>query len=290
MQVADGEEVDACLTLKVLRQADPQRLARMTSQELRQDFLLDDLFLPGRLQMAHTDPDRCIVGAALPLGKSLLLEGCEFLRTRYFTQRREVGIINLGGPGLVHVGQAEYSLQSRDGLYAGSGPTALRFSTVSLNDPAVFYFVSYPAHASYPTQLIPRDSVESVRLGRQENANQRILNRYIHADGVRSCQLVMGLTQLERGSVWNTMPVHTHERRSEVYLYFDLPEDGLVVHCFGLPTETRHVMVRNRQAVCSPGWSIHSGVGTSHYAFIWAMGGENQDFADMDPVPMEVLG
>ncbi len=133
------------------------------------------------------------------------------------------------------------------------------------------------------------DVVESVRLGRQENANQRTLNRYIHADGVRSCQLVMGLTQLERGSVWNTMPVHTHERRSEIYVYFDMPEDALVVHCFGLPTETRHVMVRNRQAVCSPGWSIHCGVGTSHYAFIWAMGGENQDFSDMDPVAMETL-
>ncbi len=289
MRVADDIEVDASVTLRTIRQADPLRLATMTSDEVRRDFLIDDLFVPGRLQMAHTDADRGIVGSAVPLGKSLLLEACDFLRSRCFTERREVGIINIGGPGLVHVGQAEYPLEGRDGLYVGSGVHPLRFTTLEVNHPAAFYFVSYPAHASCPTQVIPRDSVESVRLGQSENANQRILNRYIHQGGVRSCQLVMGLTQLEPGSVWNTMPVHTHERRSEIYLYFDLPEDGLVFHCLGVPNETRHVIVRNRQAVCAPGWSIHCGAGTSNYAFIWAMGGENQDFSDMDPVPMQTL-
>jgi len=261
----------------------------MTTEEVRRDFLLDDLFAPGHLSMVHSEQDRAIVGSALPLGEALLLNSCQFLRARCFTERREVGIINIGGPGLVQVGQAEYSLDSRDGLYVGSGRHPLQFSTVQPDNPAVFYFVSYPAHATYPTHLIRQIEAESATLGRPENANQRTINKYIHPGGVRSCQLVMGLTQLEPGSVWNTMPVHTHERRSEIYLYFDLPDDGLVIHCFGVPTETRHVMVRNRQAVCSPGWSIHCGAGTSNYAFIWAMGGENQDFSDMDPVAMKSL-
>ncbi len=289
MRLAESEERETGVSVRTVRQADPRRLATMSSEEVRREFLLDDLFVPGHLRMVHTEQDRAIVGSAIPLGQSLLLEGCEFLRTRCFTERREVGIINIGGPGLVQVGQAEYSVEPRDGLYVGIGKHPLRFSSVQRENPAAFYFVSYPAHAGYPTQLIRKNEAESASLGRPENANQRTINKYIHPGGVRSCQLVMGLTQLAPGSVWNTMPVHTHERRSEIYLYFDMPEDALVVHCFGAPTETRHVMVRNRQAVCSPAWSIHCGAGTSNYAFIWAMGGENQDFSDMDAVPMQSL-
>jgi 4-deoxy-L-threo-5-hexosulose-uronate ketol-isomerase len=281
--------LDPAFSLRRVRGVDPQFLGTMSSSEIRRSFLVDHLFAPGAVRMARFDQDRAIAGSAVPCGGPLMLNRCDDPNSRLFTDRREIGIINIGAAGIVRVGQEPFRLEKRDGLYVGSGGRMLEFSSMDGSDPASFYFVSYPAHVSHPVQLVRADQAETTRLGRRENSNERTIHKYIHPGGARSCQLMMGLTQLEAGSVWNTMPVHTHERRSEIYLYFDLPKDGVVIHCLGLPSETRHVIVRNRQAISAPGWSIHCGAGTSHYAFIWAMGGENQDFSDMDPIPMEGL-
>jgi 4-deoxy-L-threo-5-hexosulose-uronate ketol-isomerase len=275
--------------LRVIPMTDCERLAAMTSGEIRKYFLVDDLFEPGRLQLAYSDYDRLIVGSAVPSFETISLDNASALRADYFTQRREVGVMNLGGPGAVDVEGTRYELCGRDGLYIGRGNPSIQFSSHGPDRPAAFYLVSYPAHATYPVRLIRKQDAEQLQLGDPAAANRRTLHRYIHQAGVQSCQLVMGLTELDTGSVWNTMPVHTHERRSEVYLYFDLPDDGLVIHCLGQPHETRHVIVRNRQAVLSPGWSIHAGAGTSNYSFVWAMGGENQEFSDQNPIPMEDL-
>ncbi len=275
--------------LRVVPVVDSERLAAMTSSEIRKFFLVDDLFQPASVQLAYSDYDRLIVGSAVPSFETISLDGGEALRADYFTQRRELGVINLGDPGVVEVEGTGYELGERDGLYIGRGNPSIRFSCQDPLRPAAFYLVSYPAHATYPVRVIRKREAEHVELGDPVTSNRRSLHKYIHPAGVQSCQLVMGLTELDTGSVWNTMPVHTHERRSEIYLYFDLPENGLVIHCLGRPQETRHVMVRNRQAILSPGWSIHAGAGTSNYSFIWAMGGENQDFSDMNPIPMEDL-
>jgi 4-deoxy-L-threo-5-hexosulose-uronate ketol-isomerase len=261
----------------------------MGSRDLRKYFLVDDLFQPALLQLTYCEYDRLIVGSAVPSFETISLDAASALRADYFTQRREVGVINLGGPGTIEVEGTSYELCNRDGLYIGRGNPSIRFRSQDPGRPAAFYLVSYPAHAGHPVRLIRKQEAEYVVLGDSSTANRRTLRRYIHQGGVQSCQLVMGLTELDTGSVWNTMPVHTHERRSEIYLYFDLPENGVVLHCLGRPQETRHVVIRNRQAVLSPGWSIHAGAGTSNYSFIWAMGGENQEFADQTPVPMEDL-
>ncbi len=275
--------------LRVIPMTDSERLPSMSSRELRRFFLVDGLFQPARLQLSYSEYDRLIVGSVVPSFETISLDAASALRADYFTQRREVGVINLGGPGGVDVEGISYELGERDGLYIGRGNPSIRFCSQDPDRSAAFYLVSYPAHATHPVRLIRKQEAEHVQLGDPASANRRTLHRYIHQAGVQSCQLVMGLTELDTGSVWNTMPVHTHERRSEIYLYFDLPENGLVVHCLGQPHETRHVIVRNRQAVLSPGWSIHAGAGTSNYSFIWAMGGENQEFSDQNPVPMEDL-
>jgi len=275
--------------LRVVPTTDSERLASMSSGELRRCFLVDDLFQPDRLQLSYSEYDRLIVGSAVPSCETITLDGAGGLKADYFTQRREVGVVNVGGAGEVEVEGTSYELGVRDGLYVGRGNPNIRFRSKDPERPAAFYLVSYPAHATYPVRAIRRQEVERVQLGDDASSNRRNLHKYIHPAGVQSCQLVMGLTELDIGSVWNTMPVHIHERRSEIYLYFDLPDNGLVIHCLGQPHETRHVVVRNRQAVLSPSWSIHAGAGTSNYSFIWAMGGENQDFADMEPVPMEEL-
>ncbi len=269
---------------------DPESVKRMTTQEVRKTFLVDSLFGSGALQMIYTDVDRAIIGSAVPTRTALkLLSSKKEMASEYFTERRELGIINIGGDGIVKADGKEYSLSCKDALYIGRGTNEIEFKSVKPKEPAAFYFVSYPAHQNLPTTKAAFADAEHNPLGNAKDANKRTINKFIHPDGIKSCQLVMGLTELEEGSVWNTMPVHTHQRRTEVYMYFNLPQDALLFHLLGEPGETRHIVIRDRQAVVSPSWSIHSGVATQKYSFIWAMGGENQAFDDMDWVAMKSL-
>ena len=269
---------------------DDRSYTRMTTAELRGAFLIERLFNPGRISMVYCDADRAIVGGAVPLAGPLLLEaGKKEMAASYFTERREVGIVNVGGPGTVHAGETSYPLPARDILYIGKGVKEIRFASADQAHPACFYFVSFPAHAPCPAVLIPRGEAESSSLGSASGSNARTIRRYIHAAGAKSCQLVMGITELEEGSVWNTMPPHTHMRRTEVYMYFGLPENALAIHLMGKPDETRSLVVRDREVVLSPAWSIHAAAGTQNYSFVWAMGGENQEFGDMDSVNMQEL-
>jgi len=269
--------------------ADPVRFARMTTEEVRESFLVDTLFAADRITMLYSDVDRAIVGSAVPAKKALLLESAPELRADTFCERRELGILNIGGAGTVTVDGTEYPMAPRDGLYVGRGSKAIAFASEAGRTPARYYLVSYPAHAACPTVHIRRSEAEPVELGSQEGSNKRTIYKLIHPAGARSCQLVMGFTVLEAGSVWNTMPPHTHERRMEAYLYFDMPEDGRVFHFMGRPEETRHIVVADGQAVISPSWSLHSGVGTGAYTFCWSMGGENQAFDDMDHLTIDQL-
>ena len=240
--------------------------------------------------MLYSDVDRSITGSAVPTNDKLkLLSSTKEMAAEYFLQRREIGIINIGGDGLITADEKVFSLAYKDALYIGKGTKEIDFASIRPEQPAKFYFVSYPAHMEYPTVHRKFSEAESVQLGSQKDANKRTIYKYIHPNGIKSCQLVMGLTELDEGNVWNTMPVHTHQRRSEVYMYFNIKEDAVVLHLFGEPNETRHFILRNGQAVISPSWSVHSGVATQNYSFIWGMGGENQDFDDMDWVPMNEL-
>jgi len=253
-------------------------------------FLIDNLFAPDEVPLTYSEIDRSITGSAVPKMKPLaLLATKKEMAAEYFTERREIGIINIGGMGSINVDGKAFVLEQKDALYIGRGTRVIEFESAKEIDPAKFYFVSYPAHKEYPTTHIPFADADRSNLGSQQDANKRTINRLIHANGVKSCQLVMGLTELEEGSVWNTMPPHMHQRRSEIYMYFHIIHDAVVVHLFGQPGETRHLIIRNEQAVLNPSWSIHSGVGTRNYCFIWAMGGENQVFNDMDDVPMSQL-
>ena len=268
--------------------ADRIRYRRMTTEELREHFLLS-LFTPGNLDLVYTDVDRAIVGSAVPQDNPLQLTAAKELRADYFLERRELGVINVGGPGRISVDETTYQMSARDGLYIARGARKVSFESVAAKDPAAFYLLSYPAHTGFPTTQIKHAEAEATKLGDQAACNRRTIYKYIHPKGVASCQLVMGITELEEGSAWNTMPSHTHDRRSEVYLYFGLKPDTRIIHLMGLPDETRHLVISNRQAVISPSWSIHSGVGTGAYSFCWGMGGENQAFDDMDPVAMADL-
>jgi 4-deoxy-L-threo-5-hexosulose-uronate ketol-isomerase len=229
------------------------------------------------------------VGGIQPSGPLKLEVDEKVIGSKYLLERREMGIINVGGAGTVKVDGSEYTLDSKDALYIGAGAKDLVYTTANKNQPAKYYFLCAPAHRSYPTTKISIAESEPLRLGSDEQSNRRTIYKYIHPDGVASCQLVMGLTILEPKNVWNTMPTHTHERRIEAYFYFDFPEDDMVVHFMGQPSETRHLILRSEDAVLSPSWSIHSGVGTRNYTFIWGMAGENQTFSDMDDVPMASL-
>lgn len=278
------------MTMEVRFSTDPISLRRMTTEEIRKLFVIDSLFAPDEIPMVYSDIDRSITGSAVPVTKWLQLTSSKKeMAAEYFTERRELGVINIGGDGVIVVDGREYSLAHKDGLYIGRGSKEIVFRSKSKEQPAKFYFVSYPAHKEYPTTHISQAQAEQTHLGSAATANDRIIYRYIHARGVQSCQLVMGLTELAEGSVWNTMPPHTHQRRSEVYMYFNLDPDSLVVHLMGKPSETRHIILRNGQAVLSPIWSIHAGVGTKNYSFVWAMGGENQVFEDMDGFSMKEL-
>jgi len=265
---------------------DSVRARSLTTQELRDAFLVQGLFKSDTLTLRHIDLDRVVLGGAVPRGDTLTLSTPESLAADYFLERRELGVLNIGGPGSVTVDGYRYGLNKLDVLYVGRGSRDVSFQSDSSEQTAKFYLVSYPAHASHPTTSISGASVIGSPIGGPERANARTIAKYIHADRAQSAQLVMGVTRLEPGSVWNTMPAHSHFRRTEVYLYFDVPDDGVVVHLMGEPEETRHLIVRNEEVVLSPPWSIHSGCGTSAYTFCWAMGGENKDYTDMQQVAM----
>jgi 4-deoxy-L-threo-5-hexosulose-uronate ketol-isomerase len=268
---------------------DAHRTKHLTTDELRSGFLIQGLFALGRITLRHVDLDRVVLGGAVPLAEPLRLEAPPSLAAAFFAERREVGVLNVGARGTITVDGHRYAMDGRDVLYIGKGSKDVVFESDDAARPARFYIVSYPAHSSHPTTRIGAGSVEATELGTAEKANRRKLTKYVHPGGVQSAQLVMGVTELMPGSVWNTMPSHTHTRRTEVYLYFNLPDDAVVVHMMGAPTETRHLVVHDEEVVLSPLWSIHSGCGTSNYAFCWAMGGENQDFADMQAVDMREL-
>lgn len=262
---------------------------RMTTEELRENFLVTQLFSPGEVLLHSIDLDRVVLGGAVPTWEPLPLGAPDAIAADYFNQRRELGALNVGAPGSIEVDGETYRMEPRDVLYVGRGSRSVAFASDSDDHPARYYLVSYPAHAEYPTTRVAREDAEISDLGSAEEANRRRIRKYIHEDGAASGQLVMGITELEEGSVWNTMPAHTHHRRTEVYMYFDLPDDAVVFHIMGEPQETRSLVVRNEHAVLSPGWSIHAGSGTRSYTFCWAMGGENQEFSDMQPAPIPEL-
>jgi 4-deoxy-L-threo-5-hexosulose-uronate ketol-isomerase len=275
--------------MKIRSMADPVRFPTMTTAQIRETFSIDTLYKPGEIQQVYVDLDRAVVGMAIPLESPIALTADDTLRAKSFVERRELGVLNIGGSGVIHVGSERYPLKNLDCLYVGRGAGEVSFESTDPGSPAIFYLLSYPAHCSYPTTLIPKSDASPVELGSAKTCNHRTIYKYIYLDGAKSCQLVMGVTHLHPGSAWNTMPAHTHMRRSEIYMYFNLAEDVRVFHLMGPPHETRHIVMKNRDVVISPGWSIHAGMGTQAYSFCWGMGGENQDYGDMDPVPLESI-
>jgi 4-deoxy-L-threo-5-hexosulose-uronate ketol-isomerase len=275
--------------MRLYQMADAVRYGLMNTEELRETFLLEGMFEPGEIECAYIDLDRTVIGSAVPLDQPLTLEAEPELRAEYFLERRELGVLNVGGPGSVTVDGKLFDLGKLDCLYAGRGSKSVVFSSKSEKDPAQFYLLSYPAHAEYPTTMVRFADLQGLDLGSVETCNKRTIYKAIYKDGIKSCQLVMGFTMLASGSNWNTMPPHTHMRRSEVYFYFDLDPAHRVLHLMGPPDATGHLIVANKEIVVSPGWSIHAGVGTKNYAFCWGMGGENQAYDDMDPVTIADL-
>jgi len=267
----------------------PDACPTLGTEQLRANFLVETLFTPGKIELIASDADRAIFGSAVPVNGALNLVANADMRAAFFCERRELGILNIGGAGTVEVDGSRFDLEKCDCLYVGRGSQKIQFTSCDDSAPALFYLLSYPAHANYPTSLSRKADAEQEELGTQADANHRTIHRHIHLRGVKSCQLVMGFTKLEEGSVWNTLPAHTHARRSEIYLYFDMGDNRRVMHFMGRPQQTRHVVVAERQVVISPSWSIHSGCGTGAYTFCWGMGGENQVFNDMDPAPLSVM-
>jgi 4-deoxy-L-threo-5-hexosulose-uronate ketol-isomerase len=275
--------------MKTRYTADNIRYKTMTTQELREAFLIDTLFKEDEVEMIYCEVERSVTGSAVPVNKVLTLDAGKELAANYFCERREVGILNIGGSGKVTVDGTDYPMEKLDCLYVGRGSKGIKMESNSSTSPAKFYILSYPAHTEYPTTHARKADATPVELGSQKESNERTIYKYIYPDGIRSCQLVMGVTILNEGSVWNTMPGHTHERRTEVYFYFDIDEEAAVFHMMGPQDETKHLTVHNGEAVISPMWSIHSGVGTQAYSFCWGMGGENQDFDDMDHIGIKNL-
>jgi 4-deoxy-L-threo-5-hexosulose-uronate ketol-isomerase len=267
----------------------PHEAARMTPDELRTHFLVSGLFAPGEARFETIDLDRVTLGGVVPLTEPIRLVAPEELAASSFTERRELGILNIGGPGTVIVDGVSHAAAKLDMVYVGRGEHEVSLASADTASPARYFLVSYPSHGEHPTVRISAGDADASELGTQPKANRRRLARYIHRGGARSSQLVMGVTSLHEGSVWNTMPPHTHVRRTEVYLYFDVPTDAVVFHVMGTPDATQHLVVRDGEVALSPSWSIHAGCGTSNYAFCWAMGGENQDFADMQGFDMITL-
>jgi 4-deoxy-L-threo-5-hexosulose-uronate ketol-isomerase len=272
------------IKMEIRFQNSPKETSRMNTKELRENFHIPALMQDDRVQLVYSHYDRVIVGGVKPYSKAVELPNHTELRAEYFLERRELGIINVGGNGAVEADGEKFSLSKLDCLYLGKGVKKVSFTSDDKNAPAVFYLLSSPAHASYPTRKLTKEEASPTEMGDQTTANRRTIYKYIHADGIKSCQLVMGLTVLASGSVWNTMPAHVHTRRMEAYFYFDVPEQHRVFHFMGEPTETRHLLIANHEAIVSPPWSIHSGCGTSNYSFIWGMAGENYVYTDMDAV------
>lgn len=275
--------------MKILHAVHPDDFRKYDTALVRERFLLDDIAQTEGANFVYTHYDRMVVGAVVSSGRTTELENYDNLKSNYFLERREMGIINVGGEGIVVADEKEFVLNKLDCLYLGRGTQQVSFRGTLAEQPAVFFVLSVPAHATYPNVLMTNDAAARVDLGDQQTANQRTIYKYIHNDGIESCQLVMGLTILHKGSIWNTIPPHTHDRRMEAYFYFDLAAEHRVFHYMGQPLETRHILVGNHQAVVSPPWSIHSGSGTSNYSFIWGMGGENKEFTDMDGVLIKDL-
>jgi 4-deoxy-L-threo-5-hexosulose-uronate ketol-isomerase len=273
--------------MEVRFQNSPKETAQMTTAELRDNFLLQNLVVVDEVKLTYSHYDRIIVGGAKPVNKIISLEADAELRAGYFLERRELGIINVGGDGSVETNGENFSLKKLDALYIGKGVKEVRFRSENAGNPAVFYLLSVPAHQVYPIKKLSKEQAMPATIGDASTSNRRTIYKYIHAEGIQSCQLVMGLTILEKGSVWNTMPSHTHTRRMEAYFYFDVEEDQRVFHFMGQPQETRHLLVANHQAILSPPWSIHSGCGTASYGFIWGMAGENYNYTDMDAAPLK---
>jgi 4-deoxy-L-threo-5-hexosulose-uronate ketol-isomerase len=267
----------------------PAEFAAFDTAATRSHFVVPGLFRPDAATFAYSPADRIVVGGLMPTTEPVALTAPPELRAEHFFDAREAGLVNVGGPGAVTVDGAVYVLGHGDCLYVGRGAQAVAAASADSAQPAKFYVFSALAHTAYPTVAVAAGQGDARELGGPLASNQRTLNRYIHAGGVHSCQIVLGVTQLHPGSMWNTMPAHTHDRRTEVYLYFDLPADARVVHLVGPPQETRHVIVANDEAVINPSWSVHAGVGTASYAFVWAMAGENQAYDDMDPFPITAL-
>ncbi|MBI6021534.1 5-dehydro-4-deoxy-D-glucuronate isomerase [Clostridium perfringens] len=267
----------------------PRDSKRYDTEELRENYLVEDIFKDDQIELVYSHVDRIIFGGIKPVYKELKLEAGKEMGVDYFLERRELGIINIGGKAIVTIDGTEYELKEKDGLYVGKGNKEVSFKSINPEEPAKLYINSVPAHKEYETVKIDIEKANPVRLGDNKTLNKRTIYQYVHPNVCESCQLLMGLTMLEPGNAWNTMPCHTHERRMEVYFYFDMDEDTRVFHLMGEPTETRHLVVKNEECVISPSWSIHSGVGTSNYTFIWGMCGENKTFDDMDNIPMDVL-
>ncbi|MCR1288542.1 5-dehydro-4-deoxy-D-glucuronate isomerase [Shouchella clausii] len=267
----------------------PKDFKTYTTEEIRKAFLVESLFEEGTLHLSYSHYDRLIIGGAVPSREAIALDAGDALKTDYFLERRELAVINIGGEGTVTVGKDTYKMAKRDCLYVGKGNEHVEFASNDPQQPARFYLVSATAHQTYPTKLAPIGEAQPTKLGSDAESNNRTIYKYVHKDGIESCQLMVGMTLLEPNNMWNTMPAHLHDRRMEAYLYFDMEEDTRVFHFMGQPQETRHLVIKNEQAVISPPWSIHSGVGTSNYTFIWAMAGENYTFTDMDTVAMEEL-
>ncbi len=261
----------------------------MTTEELREAFLVESLMQEDKLTTVYSHYDRTIVGGVKPVNGTVTLDNHPELRAEYFLERRELGIINVGGNGVVVADGQTYEMDKLSCLYVGKGTRDVTFKSTDPEVPAVYYLLSYPAHAQYPNRLMPKEEASPVTLGDALTSNKRTIYKYIHLDGIRSCQLVMGLTVLEPGSVWNSVPPHTHTRRTEVYFYFDLPENQRLFHFMGEPQQTKSIVMQNHDAVVSPPWSVHFGCGTSNYAFIWGMGGENQVYSDMDALAVTDL-
>ena len=275
--------------MKILYAHHPEDVKTYTTDKLREEFLMEKVFGEDEITLTYSHVDRIIYGGAMPVSKALSLDAGKELAAKYFLERRELGVINVGGDGTITCDGEVYEIKHKEGIYIGRGTKEVVFASKDSSSPAKFYLNSCPAHTSYPTVKIGREKALARPLGDHATMNKRTIYQFIHPDVLESCQLSMGMTELEEGSGWNTMPCHTHERRMEVYFYFDMAEDTRVFHMMGKPDETRHIVMSNEQAVLSPSWSIHSGIGTRNYTFIWGMCGENQDFDDMDHVAMKDL-
>jgi len=268
-------------------EASPREVERMNTKELRAEFLIESLFARGKANFVYSHYDRMVMGGIVPSGRAISLSNYDALKSKFFLERREIGIINVGGKGMITADGKTYEMEKLSCLYLGRGTKKISFKSKNKKTTAKYFTFSAPAHKAFPNTLYTKEKALPFTLGAVKTSNHRTIYKYIHGDGIKSCQIVMGLTVLQEGSVWNTMPAHTHDRRSEAYFYFDVPKDQGIMHFMGQPQETRHLWVQNNQAIISPPWSIHAGSGTTSYSFVWAMAGENQDFADMDFIKLK---